>query len=277
MCTMDAPTPPADEQPGDGRSETPAERLDRNWNEILQELRVTQTGIQILTGFLLTVPFQQRFTELTDDQRRIYLTLVVLAAVTTGLLVAPVSMHRWLFRRGAKSALVIEADRLMRVGLVFLAVVVSGVVLLVFDVVTTRPVAPRTGRWGDRRVADARSARRPPASDQRAIASLSALVRAASPNVSYASSKCCSANRWVTNSPTGSLPCATSFSSMPRVSVLTRPIVIATLAIQRSWIGSSTGWPCTPTFATRPPGRTMSRHILKVAGMPTASTATSTP
>src|SRR5674476_682953 len=142
MDTMDAPTPPADEQPGDGRRETPAERLDRNWNEILQELRVTQTGIQILTGFLLTVPFQQRFAELTDDQRRIYLTLVVLAAVTTGLLVAPVSMHRWLFRRGAKSALVIEADRLMRVGLVFLAVVVSGVVLLVFDVVTTRPVAP---------------------------------------------------------------------------------------------------------------------------------------
>jgi len=138
---MDAPTPPADEQPGDGRRETPAERLDRNWNEILQELRVTQTGIQILTGFLLTVPFQQRFAELTADQRRIYLTLLVLASVTTGLLVAPVSLHRWLFRRGAKSTLVTEADRLMRVGLVFLAVVVSGVVLLVFDVVTTRPVA----------------------------------------------------------------------------------------------------------------------------------------
>ena len=138
---MDQPTPPAPERPGDGRRETPAERLDRNWNEILQELRVTQTGIQILTGFLLTVPFQQRFADLTADQRRIYLTLVVLAAVTTGLLVAPVSLHRWLFRRGAKSALVTEADRLMRVGLVFLAVVVSGVVLLVFDVVTTRPIA----------------------------------------------------------------------------------------------------------------------------------------
>src|SRR5674536_216271 len=103
MCTMDTPTPPVEEQPGDGRRETPAERLDRNWNEILQELRVTQTGIQILTGFLLTVPFQQRFAELTADQRRIYLTLVVLASVTTGLLVAPVSLHRWLFRRGAKS------------------------------------------------------------------------------------------------------------------------------------------------------------------------------
>jgi hypothetical protein len=125
----------------DGRRETPTERLDRNWNEILQELRVTQTGIQILTGFLLTVPFQQRFADLTETQRVIYLVLVVLAAMTTGLMVAPVSLHRWLFRRRAKKALVAEADRFMRVGLVFLAVVVSGVVLLVFDVVTTRAIA----------------------------------------------------------------------------------------------------------------------------------------
>src|SRR5690606_15476474 len=109
--------------------------------EILQELRVTQTGIQILTGFLLTVPFQQRFADVSPGQRIIYLCLVVLAVATTALLVAPVSMHRWLFRRGAKSTLVTEADRLMRVGLVCLALVVSGVVLLVFDVVTTRTVA----------------------------------------------------------------------------------------------------------------------------------------
>ncbi len=125
----------------DDRHETPTERLDRNWNEILQELRVTQTGIQILTGFLLTVPFQSRFDDLTDTQRVIYLVLVLLAAITTGLLVAPVSLHRTLFRRRAKSTLVTEADRLMRVGLVFLALVVAGVVLLVFDVVTTRAVA----------------------------------------------------------------------------------------------------------------------------------------
>jgi len=125
----------------DGRRETPMERLDRNWNEILQELRVTQTGIQILTGFLLTVPFQQKFADLTSTQRVMYLVLVVLAAITTGLMVAPVSMHRWLFRRRAKSALVNEADRFMRIGLVFLALVVSGVVLLVFDVVTTRAIA----------------------------------------------------------------------------------------------------------------------------------------
>jgi glucan phosphoethanolaminetransferase (alkaline phosphatase superfamily) len=147
MCGMDIPVDdnplPESAPPGarDGRDESPLERLDRNWNEILQELRVTQTGIQILSGFLLTVPFQQRFAELTSDQRLIYLVLVVLAAVTTALLVAPVSMHRMLFRRGAKSTLVTEADRFMRVGLVCLALVVSGVVLLVFDVVATRGTA----------------------------------------------------------------------------------------------------------------------------------------
>ncbi|WP_220457959.1 MULTISPECIES: DUF6328 family protein [unclassified Actinotalea] len=125
----------------DGRRETPTEKLDRNWNEILQELRVTQTGIQILTGFLLTVPFQERFAELTDTQRTFYLVLVALAALTTGTVVAPVSLHRWLFRRRAKSELVTSADRFMRVGLVLLSLVVAGVVLLVFDVVTGRTTA----------------------------------------------------------------------------------------------------------------------------------------
>ena len=147
MCGMERQPPESLDPPGsgtpfrDGRNESRLERLDRNWNEILQELRVTQTGIQILTGFLLTVPFQQRFAELTSEQRLTYLVLVVLAALTTALLVAPVSMHRMLFRRGAKSTLVTEADRLMRVCLFCLALVVSGVVLLVFDVVTTRGTA----------------------------------------------------------------------------------------------------------------------------------------
>ena len=130
-AAADQPVPGAD-----GRRETPVEKLDRNWGEILQELRVTQTGIQILTGFLLTVPFQGRFTELTGFQKTFYLGLVAMAALTTGIMVAPVSLHRWLFRRGAKSTLVTAADRLMRVGLVSLALVVSGVVFLVFDVVT---------------------------------------------------------------------------------------------------------------------------------------------
>src|SRR5689334_19894510 len=89
-----------DADPGDGRDETEAERLDRNWTEMLQELRVTQTGTQILTGFLLTIPFQQRFAELDDTQRGIYLVLVAFAALATILALAPVSLHRALFRQG---------------------------------------------------------------------------------------------------------------------------------------------------------------------------------
>ncbi len=65
-----------DADPTDGRRETTNQRMDRNWNELLQELRVAQTGVQILTGFLLTVPFQSRFTELDGYQRSVYLSRV---------------------------------------------------------------------------------------------------------------------------------------------------------------------------------------------------------
>ncbi len=119
----------------DSRDETDDERADRNWAELLQELRVTQMGVQILTGFLLTLPFQQRFAELDTAQRNVYLCLVVLSVIATGLLVAPVSLHRMLFRKHLKSRLVTSADRLARVGLVVLALVVTGTVLLIFDVV----------------------------------------------------------------------------------------------------------------------------------------------
>ena len=83
-----------DVDPADGRNETLNERMDRNWNEILQELRVTQTGTQIFTGFLLTIAFQQRFSELTTFQVRVYLILVVTAVLTTALGLAPVNFHR---------------------------------------------------------------------------------------------------------------------------------------------------------------------------------------
>lgn len=127
-----------DVDPEDGRRETRDERMDRNWNELLQELRVTQTGAQILTGFLLTIPFQQRFADLDEFQRGTYLVLVLLAAVTTGLIVAPVSIHRILFRRHLKPELVQNADVLARAGLVTLALVMSGVTMLLFDVVLDR-------------------------------------------------------------------------------------------------------------------------------------------
>ncbi len=122
-----------DADPRDGRHETPTERMDRNWNELLQELRVAQTGVQILTGFLLTVPFQQRFLDLDDYQKGVYLVLVVLAVTATGFIVAPVSLHRILFRRHLKRELVDSADRMAQTGLAALALVLAGSALLLFD------------------------------------------------------------------------------------------------------------------------------------------------
>ena len=88
------------------RDETEAERLDRNWSSLLQELRVTQTGVQLLTGFLLTLPFQQRFTVLDATMRTVYLVTVACSIGSTVLLVAPVGMHRALFRRHRLDAIV---------------------------------------------------------------------------------------------------------------------------------------------------------------------------
>jgi hypothetical protein len=84
-----------DVDPADGRNETLNERMDRNWNEILQELRVTQTGTQIFTGFLLTIAFQARFSELTTFQVRVYLILVIAAVLTTALGLAPGELAPW--------------------------------------------------------------------------------------------------------------------------------------------------------------------------------------
>jgi hypothetical protein len=122
----------------DGRKETPNERADRNWNELLQELRVMQTGVQILTGFLLTLPFQPTFADLDDYQRTVYLALVVTSVIATALIVAPVSVHRSLFRQQMKRHIVTLADRLTRVALAVLALVMTGASLLVFDVVVGR-------------------------------------------------------------------------------------------------------------------------------------------
>ena len=127
-----------DADPTDDRHETFTERMDRNWDELLQELRVTQTGAQILTGFLLTLPFQQRFAELDDYQVRLYLVLVVLAAVATAFIVAPVSLHRVLFRRRMKAELVRAANWFARAGLLVLALVLAGGPMLLFDIVVSR-------------------------------------------------------------------------------------------------------------------------------------------
>ena len=125
----------ADAVKGDGRHETESERLDRNWGDILQELRVVQTGTQILMGFLLTLVFQQRFTELDDYQVAIYLVLVGLAALATVLALTPVGLHRALFRQGAKPQLVVVGNVLLVATLVVVGLTLAGTATLVFDVV----------------------------------------------------------------------------------------------------------------------------------------------
>lgn len=119
----------------DGRDETPVERLDRNWNELLQELRVTQTGVQLLTAFLLSLPLQQRFSDLKTYQHGLYLVAVVLSVSATGFLVAPVAAHRAMFRKHEKDRLVDIGDWAAQVGLLLLALAVSMVVAFIFGVV----------------------------------------------------------------------------------------------------------------------------------------------
>jgi len=125
--------PPPDRVPP--RQETETDRLERNWSELLQELRVTQTGTQILTGFLLTLAFQPRFADLDQFQVDVYLVLVVLAALTTALALAPVSLHRYLFREGAKAEIVRITNLILKATLVGVALVLTGTVMLIFGVV----------------------------------------------------------------------------------------------------------------------------------------------
>jgi O-antigen/teichoic acid export membrane protein len=131
MAERRTPSPDA----GDGRDETPLERWDRNLVELLQELRVAQTGVQILFAFLLTLPFTNRFAASGPLVRTTYLVTLVAAAAASALLIAPVSFHRLVFRRGRKPELVRTASVLAQLGLACLLVSVVGAVLLVVDVV----------------------------------------------------------------------------------------------------------------------------------------------
>src|SRR6201998_1436946 len=120
---MDVDHPEDDQQwDRDQRGETEIERLDRNWNSLLQELRVVQTGVQLLTGFLLTLPFQQRFDVLDTTMRGGYLITVGSAVGAPVLLEAPVGMRRLLFRRHRIQFLVSAADRFAYAGLLLMGV-----------------------------------------------------------------------------------------------------------------------------------------------------------
>ncbi|HET6732261.1 DUF6328 family protein [Mycobacterium sp.] len=139
---MDEEHPQAHKRWDPDRNETEAERLDRNWSSLLQELRVAQTGVQLLTGFLLTLPFQQRFTQLDTTMRTIYLVTVACSLASTLLLVAPVAMHRILFRKHRLKMLVRASHSYAMAGLLLLAAALAGVGVVIFDA-----VAGRTAAW----------------------------------------------------------------------------------------------------------------------------------
>jgi hypothetical protein len=117
------------------RDESEAERLDRNYAELLQELRVAETGVQILFAFLLSIAFQQRFASVTAFQLDVYLATLICAAVAALLFIAPVAAHRLLFRQHRKDELVAITGGFAAAGLVFLLLAMLGAVLLIVDFV----------------------------------------------------------------------------------------------------------------------------------------------
>lgn len=127
------------------KGESKKDRVTRNWDELLQELRVTQTGVQILTGFLLTVPFSNRFAHLTHLQRTTYLCVLIGAIAATALLVAPVAFHRLLFHQRQRPWLVFAAHFCAIAGLFLLGLNSCGAAFLVFDISTSTPTATVVG------------------------------------------------------------------------------------------------------------------------------------
>ncbi|MEU6678524.1 DUF6328 family protein [Streptomyces sp. NPDC046853] len=130
--------PPRDDRDKQPRNETRFERADRNFSEILQELRVTQAGVQILFAFLLTLAFTERFPSLDTMQRATYVSTLLLAVLAAALFTAPAAVHRSLFGRQAKPRIVRVSSRLAGLGLVVLVFAIAGAVLLVVDVAVGR-------------------------------------------------------------------------------------------------------------------------------------------
>jgi hypothetical protein len=116
------------------RVESDQERLDRELNQLLNELRVAMPGVQVLFAFLLAVPFQQRFAQVTEFQKDVYFVTLLAAAAASALFIAPTAYHRLMFRARDKPMLVRISTKLAVAGLVCLAVAMNGAVLLVTDV-----------------------------------------------------------------------------------------------------------------------------------------------
>jgi hypothetical protein len=128
----------------DGRNETVLERCDRNLVELLQEVRVAQTGVQILFAFLLSVPFTARFDRLSEFQEIVYFGTLLASGAAALLLIAPTSYHRIVFRLGDKEHLVRTANRLTILGLGFVALALVGAILLISDFLFPGVVAVAT-------------------------------------------------------------------------------------------------------------------------------------
>jgi drug/metabolite transporter (DMT)-like permease len=116
---------------GSGRQETPLERVDRNMEELNGELRVVVTGVQVLFAFLLVVPFDTGFNDVGNFERAAYFVTLIFAALAAACTIAPSAQHRFLFRHDDKPRLVFVANRVVLVGLAFLAVAMCGCLLLV--------------------------------------------------------------------------------------------------------------------------------------------------
>jgi len=131
--------------------ESEKQRWQRNFADLLQELRVAQTGVQILFAFLLTLPFSAGFDRTTEFQRDIYILALLTAAASAAMIISPVAFHRALFRQGRKPELVRFAHRMATGGLFFMLIAMVSSVLLVSDFVLDRPIAfllsALTGLW----------------------------------------------------------------------------------------------------------------------------------
>ncbi|MDO5503089.1 MAG: DUF6328 family protein [Actinomycetia bacterium] len=130
-----------DEVGDDTRSESIAERWDRHWGELLQELRVVQTGVQIVFAFLLILPFQDRFADLDDFSRTVYVAIMVMLAMSMIMNLAPVIVHRYLYTRHKRDVLLSVSDPLAKISFITLGLGLLGAIQLAVDMVLGRTQA----------------------------------------------------------------------------------------------------------------------------------------
>jgi hypothetical protein len=128
-----------------GRDESESERLDRNLGELLQELRVALPGVQVLFAFLLAVPFQQNFTKINSFEKDVYFFTLLCTAISAILFIAPSSYHRVTFRLQQKRELIRLANRFTIAGLTFLALAMTGAIVLITNVLFGGLVTVITG------------------------------------------------------------------------------------------------------------------------------------